>query len=84
MLQRRLYIVRQWHVCDVLCLQRIVTAIKQKLDTIIEYTPVTIGASNYVVKNMNRTSDVLSLGPETETDRRQFAVNYLATLRQIS
>ena len=59
-------------------------AIQENMDKTILRTSVTIETSVYLIHCMNRTSDVLSLGPEPETSRRKHSLNYLATITQTS
>lgn len=57
------------------------SAIARALDEVYRLT-VTIGLDVYVVHDINRTSDVIRLGPETETDRRRFSINCLSQIKQ--
>lgn len=57
-------------------------AILESMDKSILRTNATIGASTYKVWCMNRSSDVIHLGAESETRRRRFSLNYTMTVEQ--
>lgn len=58
-------------------------AIIENIDKTIKRTSVAISSSNYRINNANRTTDVLRLGPEKETNRRSFTINYSFSITQI-
>ena len=59
-------------------------AICNSMDLDVRRTPVVLDGAHYVVHSVNRTSDVIRLGPEEETSRRRFSLNFLVTLTQSS
>lgn len=60
-------------------------AIAELLDKSINRLTVTIGAAEYLVHAATRTGDVLSLGKESPTSKRNlFTLNFIVALRQVT
>lgn len=60
-------------------------AIAIALDEYLTLRTVTIGAAEFTIYSVSRTSNVLSLGSESPVSSRQvFSVNAVVTLRQVS
>ena len=59
-------------------------AIQEDLDKQVLRTGVVIGGSNYMLHAMHRTGDINRLGTESETRKRKFTINYLASITQVS
>ena len=59
-------------------------AIAEAMDKNVNRRIVSIESSVYMIHSMNRLSDINRIGPELETKRRVFTVNYTSTITQIS
>ena len=57
-------------------------AILEAFDKTVKRTTVTVGLNTYIVHSMVRSADVNRLGPEPETRRRKFSLNYTVPMRQ--
>jgi len=60
-------------------------AITEALDKDIQYRPITIAGTTYIVYTVTRTTDSVSLGKEVrDTKRNLFTINAVVALRQTS
>lgn len=59
-------------------------AIATALDEGVAYTGVTVASTDYVVYAITRTSNVLAIGKEEDTNRDLFTINAIVALRQLS
>lgn len=57
-------------------------AIAVALDTDVSFEAATIGSTTYIVWAVTRTTDVLDIGKETNTNRDLFTVNAIVSLRK--
>lgn len=68
------------HATGVAKAQAFVTA----LDQTIENNSITVGSDTYIVYAVTRTTGVLSIGREPQTNRPLFTINAVVALRQTS
>ena len=54
--------------------------IRNNFDTVVLRKIVTVDGTDYLLQAINRTSDILRLGPRKETNSREYTLNLIASI----